>query len=95
MSIKRRFCAVCQCEIPAERVEAEEQTRLCKVHAEAIQKYGGEFTRSGQYTSLGKTESLKKNYGDVTVSLCRNEEGLSRLLDDYEREQWERKKQQG
>ncbi len=39
MPNKRRFCAVCQCEIPAERVEAEEQTRLCKVHAEAIQKY--------------------------------------------------------
>jgi len=61
-------------------------------HAEEIRQYGGEFLRSAQFTSLGKTESLKKNYGDVTVSLRRNEEGLRRVIEDYERREWERKK---
>lgn len=93
MSTKKRFCAVCQCEISAERIEADAQTRLCKEHSEAMQKYGGEFIRTGEYASLGKPGSLKHNFGDVSVTFQRNEEGLRKLLDDYDREQWERKKQ--
>jgi len=73
----------------------DQKTRLCAKHAEEIEKYGGEFIGTGEYGSLGKQESIKKNYGDVTVTWKRNEEGLNRLLDDYDREQWEQKKQQG
>ena len=92
MSTKRRFCAICQGEIPAERIEANPKMRLCVKHAEEIKKYGGEFIGTGEYGSLGKRESIKKNFGDVTVSWKRNEEGLSRLLDDYDREQREQQK---
>src|SRR5580704_2257221 len=91
MSTKRRFCAVCNSEISAERIETDKETRLCKQHADAILKYGGEFIRTGEYASLGKKESIKHNFGDVNVTFQRNEEGLRRLLDDYDREQWERK----
>jgi hypothetical protein len=95
MSVKRRFCAVCKCEIPAERIETDPNTRLCAKHALEIEKHGGEFLRTGEYVSLGKPGSIKQNLGDVTVTSKRNQEGLSRLLDDYDREMWERKGQQG
>jgi hypothetical protein len=95
MSSQRRFCAVCKGEIPAERIASVPETRLCLKHAEEIKKYGGEFIGTGEQGSLGKANSLKKNYGDVTVTWQRNDEGLERLLDDHDREQWEQKKQQG
>jgi hypothetical protein len=93
MTVKRRFCAVCSCAIEVERLEGDSRTRLCAKHAKEIEKYGGEFVGTGEYGSLGKAGSLKHNYGDVTVTWKRNEEGLRKLLDDYDREQWEKKEQ--
>lgn len=92
MSTKRRFCEVCQSEIEAERIEGESKTRLCAKHAHEIQKYGGEFIGTGARSSIGKTGSLKMNYGDVTVTWQRNDDGLRRLIEDFEREKWEQKK---
>ena len=91
MPERQRFCAVCKRLIPAERIAAEPRTRLCLEHGKAIRKYGGEFLGRAEYGSLGKKESLKKNYGDISVTWRRNEQGLSRLLDEYDHEQWEKK----
>lgn len=92
MAEKHRFCAVCSVEIPPERIEVIPQTRLCLRHAQQIEKYGGEFLMSARQVRLGKAESLKKNYGDIGVTFRRNEEGLQRLIEDYEQEEWEAKR---
>jgi hypothetical protein len=94
MSTKRRFCEICNREIEAERTEEGSTTRLCVKHAEEIEKYGGEFVGKGEYGSLGKAGSLKHNFGDVNVTFQRNEEAIRKLIEDYEREVWEQKKQQ-
>jgi hypothetical protein len=86
MSEKTRPCAVCGRPIPPGRLEALPQTRLCKEHALAIEKYGGEFRASVSRTRLGKEGSLKKNYGDVSVSRRRNAEALRRLREEHERQ---------
>jgi hypothetical protein len=91
MSAKQRFCAVCNAEIAPERIETVPETRLCTAHGEAIRKYGGEFISTGRHTSLGKPGSLKQITGDVSVERKRNDEGLARLIEDHEREQWQRK----
>lgn len=62
---KTRPCQRCGKEIPAERIEALPETRLC---LPCSQEIGGDFQRSYTQESLGKTESLKKNYGGVNVS---------------------------
>jgi hypothetical protein len=49
-----------------------------------IGKYGGEFTLTGTQASLGKSGSLKKNYGDVSVQKKRNAEALRKLREEYE-----------
>ena len=49
-----------------------------------IGKYGGEFILTGTRASLGKSGSLKKNYGDVSVEKRRNTEGLRKLREEYE-----------
>jgi hypothetical protein len=95
MYMKRRFCEVCNREIEAERTEEGSTTRLCLKHAEEIKKYGGEFVGMGEYGSLGKAGSLKHNFGDVSVTWQRNLEGIRKLIEDFEREEWERKKQKG
>lgn len=94
MTNKPRYCAVCKAVIEPERMEGNPTTRLCMRHHEEIKKYGGEFTSTSHRGSLGKAGSLKRNYGDVTVTRQRNEKGLNRLMDDYDREQWEKKEKQ-
>jgi Prokaryotic dksA/traR C4-type zinc finger len=64
LSEKTRFCERCKAEIPAERIEALEDTRLCVRCSEAI---GGEFELRVSRENLGKAGSLKKNYGGVSV----------------------------
>jgi hypothetical protein len=56
-----------------------------------IEKFGGEFKQIKKRVSLGKADSLKKNYGDVEVTLVRNHAALNKLLDEYDRLQWEAK----
>jgi Prokaryotic dksA/traR C4-type zinc finger len=85
MPAKSRPCAVCGRPIPPGRLEALPQTRLCKEHAAAIEKYGGEFRSTVTRTRLGKEGSLKKNYGDVSVRRTRNAEALGKLREDHER----------
>jgi hypothetical protein len=64
MGMKKRFCQRCSAEIPAERVEALPETRVCVACSEAV---GGEFVMRVSRENLGKAGSLKKNYGGVTV----------------------------
>jgi hypothetical protein len=85
MSEKTRPCEICGQPIPPGRLEAVPQTRLCKEHAAAIDKYGGEFRAHVTRTRLGKEGSLKKNYGDVSVTLRRNTEALRKLREEYSR----------
>jgi hypothetical protein len=84
MTARTRPCAICHQEIPAERLEAVPETRLCLEHARRIAKYGGEFTMTMRQESLGKPGSLKKNYGGVNVRKTRNLAGLERLRAEYE-----------
>lgn len=65
---KTRPCQRCGKMIPAERVEALPDTRLCLPCSGTV---GGDFQRTFQQESLGKTSSLKKNYGGVNVSKTR------------------------
>ena len=65
MTSKRRFCQVCRAEIPAERIEALPETRLC---IRCSEKKGGDFVVSVVPENLGKQGSLKKNYGGVQIS---------------------------
>jgi len=81
---KQRPCEICGQPIDLERMEAVSETRLCVEHARMISKYGGEFLLTGTQTSLGKSSSLKKNYGDVSVQKKRNTDGLRKLRDEYE-----------
>jgi hypothetical protein len=68
--MKQRFCSRCKTEIPAERIEAIPETRICvKCSADV----GGEFELVFEDESLGKAGSLKKNYGSVTVRKRRRE----------------------
>ena len=68
MTAKRRGCARCKIEIPAERLEALPEARLCmKCSAEV----GGEFEISFTQENLSKPGSLKKNYGGVSLQKTR------------------------
>ena len=67
MSTKTRPCEICGAEIDPERIEAVPETRLCVEHARLVGKHGGEFVVTTTQASLGKSGSLKKNYGDVSV----------------------------
>ena len=84
MSNKSRPCQICGEPIDPERIEFVPETRLCTEHAKQIAQYGGEFLITGKQTSLGKTGSMKKNYGDVAVEKRRNDEAMRKLQDDYE-----------
>jgi hypothetical protein len=83
MSTKTRHCEVCKRMIEAERVEAIPETRLCVEHARMIAKYGGEFVVTATRESLGKTGSLKKNYGDIATHKTRNQTAVEKLRRDY------------
>ncbi|MBN9521990.1 TraR/DksA C4-type zinc finger protein [bacterium] len=85
MSDRTRPCEVCGEPIDPERIDVLPETRLCTEHAKQVARYGGEFLLTATQSSLGKDGSLKKNYGDVSVSRKRNTEGVRRLIDDYDR----------
>ena len=92
MTTPTRPCEICGQLIDPQRAEEDSKTRLCEEHAKQIGKYGGEFLASGTHDRTSKVGSLKKNYGGVTVTLRRNQEGIEKLKDDYDKEQWEKKK---
>ena len=54
---KTRPCQRCKAEIPAERLEALPETRLCVRCSAAV---GGDFKRTVKLRSRGKEGSLKK-----------------------------------
>ena len=85
MSDKTRPCEICGEPIDPERIEVVPETRLCVEHAKLIGKYGGEFIVTGTQASLGKSGSLKKNYGDVSVEKKRNTDALRKLREEHER----------
>ena len=68
MSAKKRFCARCEQEIGAERVEAMPETRICVACSREI---GGEFDLHVSPENLSKSGSLKKNYGGIQVQKVR------------------------
>lgn len=82
-----RFCEVCKQQIDPERAQANPMTRLCGVHAEEINDFGGEFILSGKQERTNKSGSLKINYGGIAVSQERNLDGIQRLKDRYEEQQ--------
>jgi Prokaryotic dksA/traR C4-type zinc finger len=61
---KTRRCQRCQAEIPAERIEAVPETRLC---VRCSQDVGSDFVVSVTQENVGKSGSLKKNYGGVHI----------------------------
>ncbi len=86
MAKKTRMCVVCGEQIAVGRLAVIPETRLCVTHGREIRKYGGEFRYTAIDGSVGKVESLKKNYsGGLTVTKRRNTEGLERLKDAYDR----------
>ena len=82
MTEQTRPCEICLQPIDPERVDALPETRLCTEHARMMSKYGGEFLTRASRVSLGKAGSLKKNYGDVSITKRRNKVGLQRLRED-------------
>lgn len=63
-----RPCERCGTMIPAERVEALPDTRLCVACSRAV---GGEFQISFVAENLAKAGSLKKNYGAISMKKTR------------------------
>ena len=63
---EKRVCARCRAEIPAERVEALPETRVCIQCAQAMG--GSEFDTVAVPVRGGKKESLKRTYMDYEVS---------------------------
>jgi hypothetical protein len=86
MAEKTRPCEICGQPIDPERIEFVPETRLCAEHARMISHYGGEFRVTGTQTSLGKGGSLKKNYGDVSISKERNLEAIRKVREVYEQQ---------
>lgn len=68
--MKHRFCARCRAEIPSERIEALPETRLCIECSTAV---GNEFDIEITQENLAKTNSLKKNYGSISIKKRRRE----------------------
>ena len=83
MTTSQRRCEICDTPIDPERLEAVPETRLCVEHAREIGNYGGEFKSSLRHASLGKAGSLKKNYGDVSVTRTRNTDALHKLREAH------------
>jgi hypothetical protein len=81
---KTRPCEICGQPIDPERIEVVPETRLCVEHARMIGQYGGEFLVIGTQANLGKSGSLKKNYGDVSIDKKRNTEALRKLREAYD-----------
>ena len=68
MSVRPRHCQVCKQEIPAARLEALPETRVC---IDCSKKIGGEFQLELVRENLSKSGSLKKNYGSFDVKKTR------------------------
>lgn len=68
MTIVPRTCERCGGVVPAERVEALPDTRVCVACSRAI---GGEFDVYVVPEQTGKAGSLKKNYGGYTTKKVR------------------------
>lgn len=68
MSAKTRPCQRCKTDIPAERLEALPETRLC---VQCSRDVGGEFEMRASPENLAKTGSLKKNYASWTIRKVR------------------------
>ena len=68
MPVVKRFCERCGAEIPAERLEALPDTRVCVGCSRAI---GGEYILRAVPENLGKGGSLKKNYASWGVRKTR------------------------
>jgi hypothetical protein len=84
---RSRFCDVCKQPIEQERADGNPETRLCREHAEAIQKFGGEFRVTAQQERTSKSGSLKINYGGIETKSVRNQEAIERLKDEYRNQQ--------
>jgi hypothetical protein len=65
MAEQSRPCVRCGAAIPAGRLAALPETRLCLKCSEEI---GGDFEVRVVPENLAKTGSLKKNYGSLSVS---------------------------
>jgi hypothetical protein len=65
MAGAKRFCARCRAEIPAERVEALPETRVCIRCAEAMG--GSEFVVEAVPIRGGKKESIKRLITDYEI----------------------------
>ena len=68
MTHEVRLCQRCREPIPAERLEALPETRIC---VQCSRDIGGEFIVRAFPESIGKQGSLKKNYGGWTVQKVR------------------------
>ncbi len=68
MASETRLCERCRAAIPAERLEALPDTRICVTCSREI---GGEFIIRAVPENVGKTGSLKKNYGGVGIQKIR------------------------
>jgi hypothetical protein len=64
MTAKTRPCQRCGAEIPAARLEAIPDTRICKPCSEEI---GGEYIYTVVKKNLGKAGSLKKTSQDWDI----------------------------
>lgn len=60
-----RPCQRCGIEIPAERIEALPETRIC---VQCSREIGGEFELHVVPENIGKSGSLKKNYGSFSLA---------------------------
>jgi Prokaryotic dksA/traR C4-type zinc finger len=63
-SIERRSCRFCGVEIPAARLKAIPDTRIC---VKCSERTGGEFELEVTTNSTGKAGSLKKTGQDVEI----------------------------
>lgn len=64
MASEVRLCERCRAEIPAERLEVLPDTLICVTCSREI---GGEYIVRGVHANIGKSGSLKKNYGAVNI----------------------------
>ena len=81
-----RLCTICKQAIDAEREEALPETRLCTKHGAEIAEFGGEFIMRASQERTSKQGSMKLNYGGISTTKTRNEDGIEQLRDRYEQE---------
>ncbi len=64
----RQVCDRCGAEIPAQRLEAVPDTRLCIAWAREVEaRYGGEFELIVDHERVSKPGSLRRNFGGITI----------------------------